>query len=87
MNPYPRDYRQGAFKFKSTARADKPTTDDLRRILRDGIAGTAMPSFLLLPDDEIDALIEYVKYLSYRGQTERWLSDQGAVRRRRIRSI
>ena len=29
-----------------------------------------MPSFLLLPDDEIDALVEYVKYLSLRGQTE-----------------
>jgi mono/diheme cytochrome c family protein len=70
LNPYPRDYRNGAFKFKSTARAAKPTTDDMRRILREGIAGTAMPSFLLLPDDEIDALIEYVKYLSIRGQTE-----------------
>ncbi len=70
MNPYPRDYRTGAFKFKSTARAAKPTTDDMRRILHEGIAGTAMPSFLLLPDDEIDALVEYVKYLSIRGQAE-----------------
>ncbi|HVU87277.1 MAG TPA: cytochrome c [Pirellulales bacterium] len=70
LNPYPRDYRTGAFKFKSTARAAKPTNDDMRRILHEGIAGTAMPSFLLLPDDEIDALVEYVKYLSIRGQTE-----------------
>ncbi|HEY1600141.1 MAG TPA: cytochrome c [Pirellulales bacterium] len=73
LNPYPRDYRQGAFKFKSTARADKPTTEDLHRILHEGIAGTAMPSFLLLADDEIDALSEYVKYLSIRGQTEQLL--------------
>jgi mono/diheme cytochrome c family protein len=29
-----------------------------------------MPSFILLPDDEIDALVEYVKYLSLRGETE-----------------
>ena len=70
LNPYPRDYRLGLFKFKSTERPAKPTDDDLRRILRDGIAGTAMPSFLLLPDDEIDALIEYVKYLAMRGETE-----------------
>ncbi len=70
LNPYPRDYRTGTFKFKSTARAAKPTTDDMRRILHEGIAGTAMPSFLLLPDDEIDSLVEYVKYLSMRGQTE-----------------
>lgn len=70
LNPYPRDYRLGAFKFKSTERNAKPTTEDLKRILQEGIPGTAMPSFLLLPNDEIEALVEYVKYLSVRGQTE-----------------
>jgi mono/diheme cytochrome c family protein len=34
-----------------------------------------MPSFALLPPDEIDALIEYVKYLSIRGQMEAALED------------
>ena len=29
LNPYPRDYRPGVFKFKSTERADKPTHPDL----------------------------------------------------------
>lgn len=70
LNPFPRDYRQGAFKFKSTERNAKPTNEDLKRILHEGIPGTAMPSFLLLPNDEIEALVEYVKYLSVRGQTE-----------------
>jgi mono/diheme cytochrome c family protein len=70
LNPFPRDYRQGVFKFKSTERNGKPTTADLKRILQEGIPGTAMPSFLLLPTDEIEALVEYVKYLSVRGQTE-----------------
>ncbi|HEV3343871.1 MAG TPA: cytochrome c, partial [Pirellulales bacterium] len=70
LTPYPRDYRQGVFKFKSTERSAKPTTADLKRILQEGIPGTAMPSFLLLPKDEIEALVEYVKYLSVRGQTE-----------------
>ena len=70
LNPFPRDYRQGAFKFKSTERNAKPTNEDLKRILQEGIPGTAMPSFLLLPNDEIEALVEYVKYLSVRGQTE-----------------
>ncbi|MBI2824851.1 MAG: c-type cytochrome [Planctomycetia bacterium] len=74
LNPYPRDYRQGQFKFKSTERPAKPTTDDLIRVLKDGIAGTAMPSFLLLPDDEVEALVEYVKYLSIRGQVEQSLT-------------
>ena len=70
LNPYPRDYRSGVFKFKSTYTAAEPTNDDLRRILHDGIPTTAMPSFALLPPDERDALVEYVKYLSIRGQME-----------------
>ena len=70
LNPYPRDYRPGVFKFKSTERADKPTHADLHRILRNGIAGTSMPSFALLSEPKIDALVEYVKYLSIRGETE-----------------
>ncbi|HXT60853.1 MAG TPA: cytochrome c [Pirellulales bacterium] len=71
LNPHPRDYRRGTFKFKSTGFNDKPTTADLKRTLIDGIPGTAMPSFALLPADQIEALVEYVKYLSIRGETER----------------
>ena len=70
LKPYPRDYRPGVFKFKSTERADKPTHADLLRILRNGIAGTSMPSFALLSEPQIDALVEYVKYLTMRGETE-----------------
>ena len=70
LNPYPRDYRPGVFKFKSTERADKPTHADLLRILRNGITGTSMPSFALLSEAKIDALAEYVKYLSIRGEAE-----------------
>ena len=70
LNPYPRDYRPGVFKFKSTERADKPTHADLVRILENGIPGTSMPSFALLSETQIDALAEYVKYLSIRGETE-----------------
>ncbi|MFM9195498.1 MAG: hypothetical protein ACKOWG_07135, partial [Planctomycetia bacterium] len=32
--------------------------------------GTSMPSFALLSDVQIDALVEYVRYLSMRGETE-----------------
>ena len=70
LNPYPRDYRPGVFKFKSTERADKPTHADLTRVLKNGIPGTSMPSFALLSETQIDALVEYVKYLSIRGETE-----------------
>ncbi len=73
LNPYPRDYRRGVFKFKSTERTARPTTADLKRTLVEGIPGTAMPSFRLLADSELDALVEYVKYLSIRGETEQFL--------------
>ena len=73
LDPYPRDYRQGIYKFKSTERGARPTGADLERIVRLGVPGTAMPSFDLLPDADVDALVEYVKYLSMRGETERAL--------------
>lgn len=70
LNPYPRDYRHGRFKFKSTFGAAKPTHEDLKQILMEGVPGTSMPSFRLLPDNELESLIEYVKYLSVRGEAE-----------------
>ena len=72
-NPYPRDFRNGAFKYTSTAGGAKPIRKDLERTVREGLPGTAMPSFRKLPDRELNALIEYVKYLSIRGQTELYL--------------
>ena len=73
LNPYPRDYRMGVFKFKSTPKGFKPTHEDLKRILMEGVAGTAMPSFKVLPENEVEALIHYVRYLSVRGEVERSL--------------
>jgi mono/diheme cytochrome c family protein len=58
LNPYPRDYRQGKFKFKSTERAAKPTSHDLETIIREGVQGTAMPAFGLLPEAQINSLVE-----------------------------
>ena len=49
-------------------RADRPTTWSTS--FAQGANGTAMPSFNLLPEGEIAALVEYVEYLSMRGQTE-----------------
>ncbi len=76
MNPYPRDFRMGRFKFKSTSGRISPTDEDLKRILHQGITGTAMPSFKLLSDEEVDALVDYVQYLAIRGQVERLLIQE-----------
>src|SRR5262245_54350928 len=76
LKPYPRDYRQGMYKFKSTTSNNPPTHEDLVRTLTEGVTGTAMPSFKLLPSKDIEALVEYVEYLSLRGQTELSLIEQ-----------
>jgi mono/diheme cytochrome c family protein len=74
LNPYARDFRRGLFKYKSTAGPMTPPTDaDLRAGLVRGMPGTSMPSFHLLPDQELDALVDYVKYLAIRGRVERAL--------------
>ena len=73
LNPYPRDFRLGKFKFKSTPQRRPPTDGDLRQVLEHGIPGTAMPSFKKLSSEEIDALVDYVKYLSIRGNFEKYL--------------
>lgn len=71
LNPYPRDYRRGMYKFKSTPIGAKPTDEDLHRTLYEGIQGTSMPSFKLLPKNERESLVHYVRYLSIRGEVER----------------
>lgn len=73
VNPHPRDFRQGIFKFTSTKQdrgVRKPRRDDLLRILRQGIDTTAMPAFNLLTEEQLDQLTSYVIHLSIRGQVE-----------------
>ena len=97
--PYPRDYRMGVFKFKSTERGSKPTKNDLRGLITHGIAGTNMTSVQQLldleklkrgpaaeswlperiTDEDIDALVDYVIYLSFRGEHERTQVDMGIL--------
>ena len=76
LYPRPRDYRLGVFKFTSTDYGVAPTEDDLRRTLDEGIPGTSMPSFKLLTEEELEALLDYVILLSMRGQVERLLVEE-----------
>jgi mono/diheme cytochrome c family protein len=73
VNPHPRDYRKGIFKFTSSnqdAGKRKPRREDLKRTLHNGIEGTSMPSFGLLLDSELEELVGYVVHLSLRGEVE-----------------
>jgi mono/diheme cytochrome c family protein len=73
--PRPRDYRPGIFKFTSTVYGAKPLREDLVRTIKRGIVGTSMPSFRLLPQEEIDAVVDYVLALTRRGELEAQLAD------------
>ncbi len=70
LNPPPRDYRNGVFKFTSTPRGSKPRREDLRRILKYGAKGTSMPAFRFLSEQETEAVIDYVMVLASRGELE-----------------
>jgi mono/diheme cytochrome c family protein len=70
----PRDYRRGLIKFTSTKKDLRPSREDLFRIIKLGVPGTYMPSFMLLPDDEVKLISEYVRWLAMRGEMERKLN-------------
>lgn len=76
LNPRPRDYRQGVFKFTSTISGIKASRTDLMRTLDEGIPGTSMPSFVLLKQYERDSLVEYVRWLAMRGEYEKLLTAE-----------
>jgi len=74
LNPHPRDYRKGVFKFVSTSRpqgsSQAARREDLLRTLRVGLNGSAMPAFNILTDHEQEAIVSYVIHLSLRGEVE-----------------
>ena len=76
--PKPRDYRPGVFKFTSTNPTNaKPSRDDLRKTLLYGLAGTSMPGFeATMTNSQIDQVMDYMTFLSIRGETERYLIDE-----------
>ena len=70
LNPRPRDYRKGVFKFTPLRNKAVPRRQDLYRILDEGVTGTAMPSFRRFSRAELEGLVDYVRLLSMRGMVE-----------------
>jgi mono/diheme cytochrome c family protein len=79
QDPYPRDFRMGIFKFKSSPRSARPLKEDIEKTLRVGLSGSQMPIFNKLSDQEIKALVDYVIFLSIRGEFERRLLQLAAT--------
>lgn len=75
LDPRPRNFRLGIFKFTSTENGQKPLHRDLLRVVDEGLKGSAMPSFFLLSREKQRDVVEYVRYLSMQGEFERIALD------------
>jgi DMSO reductase family type II enzyme heme b subunit len=65
MLPRPRDFTRGVYQIRTTPNGELPTDADLRRIVDDGMPGTAMPGWKsTLTQAERNAVIEYIKGFS-----------------------
>lgn len=78
--PRPRDFRRGIFKFTSTPTGARPHRDDLCRTIVKGLEGTSMPAFEpILSPSEIEQVVDYVMFLSVRGETELALIEEASI--------
>ena len=59
--PRPRDFTAGKYKIRTTATGELPTTEDLKRIIKNGMPYTGMPGWPGLSDDELTNLAYYLK--------------------------
>lgn len=73
LEPRPRDYRNGTFKWTAVQDKARPRRQDLHDVIDQGVYMTSMPSFRRLSAAEIHGLVDYVKLLSKRGEVERLL--------------
>jgi len=62
--PKPRDFTKGTYKFQSTGSGEPPVDSDIRRTIREGNPGTSMPPWTRFSDDDMKALVDYVKSFS-----------------------
>ncbi|MGZ6123994.1 MAG: c-type cytochrome [Myxococcales bacterium] len=69
LRPPPRDFTQGSFKFACVLDQKLPRDEDLVRIVRVGLHGTAMVGWEV-PDRKLDEIIQYIKTLSPKWQEE-----------------
>lgn len=67
----PRDFRPGAFKFRSTPSGSLPTDEDLFQTISRGLRGTGMIGQDDLPQAERWAVVAYLKTFSERFQREK----------------
>ncbi len=71
LNPGPRDFTSGKYKFRSTKSGSIPTDDNLKQVINNGLHGTSMPGWKeFISGDSLEAIVTYIKSLSPRFQSE-----------------
>ncbi len=71
LDPKPRDFTKGIFKFHSTPGQDAlPTDSDLFRTVTHGLWGTAMSPWYSISNHERLAAVQYIKTFS-----DRWINE------------
>ncbi|MEE8335680.1 MAG: c-type cytochrome [Candidatus Neomarinimicrobiota bacterium] len=62
MNPAPRDFTNGVYKFRSTPSGALPTDEDLIKVINKGIPGTWMPGWKgIISEKQSRAVISFIK--------------------------
>ncbi len=64
MDPKPRDFTEGVFKFRTTASGSLPHDIDIYRTITFGVKKSSMPAWFELPSRDRWALVHYVKTFS-----------------------
>ena len=70
IDPRPRNFTTGTFKFRSTPSGELPTDADLERTIENGLNHTNMPHWRALTTRERRELVQYVKTFSPRFASE-----------------
>jgi mono/diheme cytochrome c family protein len=71
LDPPPRDFKTGAFRFVTTTNGI-PSDKDLFEVIAAGLNGTAMLPFGHLPHDQIGLLVEQIRGFHREGLRERY---------------
>jgi len=70
MDPRPRDLRLGVVTFASVPAGSLWRDEDVIRVVRSGLAGTGMRAWKDIPDDELLAIVQFMKTLAPRFREE-----------------
>jgi mono/diheme cytochrome c family protein len=84
LDPLPRNFQSGKFKFRSTPSGELPLEADLVRTVTCGLPGSSMPGFPLVPEIERKDVVRYVLALARLGIANRTaaslVADEGLTR-------